>query len=198
MYVSSQWANIKNHADPFEGFRKTLLRDAGLFLIESYVRHLRDQGLSGNIVGDCLNAIRTPLSWAMKRNMVATPFSFSSIVRPKEAYRKRGILSTEEVKALIEQEVADTAKPRPRLKKGEKHLTPGAIDLRIKVGALLSHLTAMRTGEIRGLRWASIDWDRKTIMIELNFVEGDGEKAPKRDSSGLTVLADGLVEPLKV
>ncbi len=196
-YVTAQASNINTHAAPFEGFKHTHLYDAGLFLVESYIRHLRAKGISGNIVADCLNAIRTPLSWAMKRNLIAEPFSFSGIVKPKETYRTRGVLSRDEVAALIALEVADTVTPRPRLKKGEKHTTPGAVDLRVKVGILLAHLAAMRAGEIRGLKWASIDFENNRIQIERNFVEGDGEKAPKRDSSGGVPLAEPLREPLQ-
>jgi len=195
-YITAQASNIKTHAVPFEGFKNTHLYDAGLFLIESYIRHLRAAGISGNLVADCLNAIRTPLSWAMKRNLIAEPFSFSGIVKPKESYRTRGVLSRDEVGALIALKVADTVTPRPRLKKGEKHATPGAVDLRVKVGILLAHLAAMRAGEIRGLKWVSIDFENNRIQIERNFVEGDGEKAPKRDSSGGVPLAEPLREPL--
>ena len=195
-YIAAQASNIETHAVPFEGFKHTHLYDAGLFLIESYIRHLRAEGISGNLVADCLNAIRTPLSWAMKRNLIAEPFSFSGIVKPKETYRTRGVLSRDEVAALIALKVADTVTPRPRLKKGEKHATPGAVDLRVKVGILLAHLAAMRAGEIRGLKWASIDFENNRIQIERNFVEGDGEKAPKRDSSGDVPLAEPLREPL--
>ena len=55
----------------------------------------------------------------------------------------------------------------------------------------------MRAGEIRGLKWASIDFENNRIQIERNFVEGDGEKAPKRDSSGGVPLAEPLREPLQ-
>ncbi|PKL75094.1 MAG: hypothetical protein CVV27_17140 [Candidatus Melainabacteria bacterium HGW-Melainabacteria-1] len=196
-YIASQYANVKNHAESFEGFKKTALQDAGLFLIESYVKQLRKDGISGNVIGDCLNAIRTPLSWAMNRNLVAEKFSFKGIDRPKETHKERGVLSRDEVAAIIALDVVDTVTPRPRLRKGKKHTTPGAVDLRVKVGVLLAHLAAMRAGEIRGLKWASIDFENKRIQIERNYVEGDGEKAPKRDSSGGVPLAEPLLEPLK-
>ena len=196
-YIAAQYANVKTHAEPFEGFKTTALRDANLFLIETYIRHLRVQGISGNVVGDCLNAVRTPLSWAMKRGLVLEPFSFSCIIRPKETYRTRGMLTRDEISKIIALDVAETIKPRPRLKKGETHGTPGPIDLRIKVGTLLAHLGAMRAGEIRGLRWSAIDFEKNRIRIERNFVEGDGEKAPKRDSFGTVPLAEPIREPLQ-
>ncbi|KFO68265.1 hypothetical protein ER57_05340 [Smithella sp. SCADC] len=196
-YVAAQYANVKTHAEPFEGFKTTALRDANLFLIETYIRHLRAKGVSGNVVGDCLNAIRTPLSWAMKRGLVLEPFSFSGIIRPKETYRTRGMITREELARIIALDVADTIQPRPRLKKGETHETPGPVDLRIKVGVLLAHLGAMRAGEIRALRWAAIDFEQNRIHIEQNFVEGDGLKAPKRESYGIVPLAEPLREPLQ-
>ena len=197
LYIAAQYANVKTHAEPFEGFRKTTLQNAGLFLIESYVKQLHAESLSGNVIGDCLNAIRTPLSWAMNRNLVNEKFSFKGIDRPKETHKLRGVLSRDEVAAIIALDVADTVKPRPRLKKGEKHTTPGALDLRVKVGVLLAHLAAMRAGEIRGLKWASINFEKNQIQIERNFVDGDGEKDPKRDSFGCVPLAEPLREPLQ-
>lgn len=196
-YIKSQLSYVKRFANTYDEFKKTQLHEVNLFLVEKYIRHLRKIGLSGNLVGDCLNAIRTPLSWAMKRGLVDAPFNFSAIERPKETYRKRGILTRQEIIALSNLKVDETITPRPRLKKGEKHSLPGAIDLRIKAGALLSNLTALRAGEIRGLHWSSIDWENKTILIERNFVEGDGEKTPKRDSTGKIPLLNDIEETLK-
>ncbi len=196
-YVKSQLSYIKRYANTYDEFKKAQLHEANLFLIEKYTRYLRKIGLSGNLVGDCLNAIQTPLSWAMKRGLVDAVFNFSAIERPKETYRQRGILTRQEIIALANLKVEETITPRPRLKKGEKHSLPGAIDLRIKAGALLSNLTALRAGEIRGLHWSAIDWEKKKIHIERNFVEGDGEKAPKRNSTGEIPLLNDVEETLK-
>ncbi len=61
-----------------------------------------------------------------------------------EQFRKRDILSLDELQAMIALEVPDIMQPRPRLKDGQKNDSPAPIDLRIKVGILLGHLCAMR------------------------------------------------------
>lgn len=197
-YVSKQAARVGSYAKSFAEFKTTPLRSVSLLMVESFVRYLRKSSrVSGNIANDALDAIRTPLSWAMKRSLVDEPFSFGSIIRPKETYRKRGILTREELLDLINLDVAETVKPRPRLKKGEKHATPGPVDLRIKASVLLGHLCGLRAGEVRALKWRMIDFSHKRIEISENYVEGDGEKKPKAGSSGFVPLPDQLLSILK-
>lgn len=196
-YLSNQASNIRRFASIYPDFQATPLYAASLFQVESFIRSIRKHGVSGNVANDAIDAIRTPLSWAMKRGLVDSPFSFGSIIRPKETLRKRGILTRKELLALIDLNVEETITPRPRLKKGEKHKVPGPIDIRIKVGILLGHLCAMRAGEIRALLWKAIDIKLKRIKIIDNYVEGDGLKAPKRDSAGFVPLPDQLIPLFK-
>ncbi len=196
-YIGNQASNVKRFASKYDDFQTTPLYAASLFIVESFLRHIRKNGVPGSVANDALDAIRTPLSWAMKRGLVDSPFSFKSIVRPKEFRRKRGILTRGELFDLIDLKVENTIIPRPRLKKGEKHKFPGPIDIRIKVGALLGHLCAMRAGEIRALLWKAVNFKLKRIEINENYVEGDGRKAPKRDSAGFVPLPDQLIPLLK-
>jgi len=191
-YISAQASSVRRHASIYSEFQSTPLFAASLFQVESFLRTLRKHGVSGSVSNDAMDAIRTPLSWAMKRGLVDTPFSFGSIIRPKETRRKRGILTRDELFDLIDLRVEETIVPRPRLKKGEKHQSPGPIDLRIKAGVLLGHLCGMRAGEVRALCWKAIDFKLKRIEISENYVEGDGRKAPKRDSIGFVPLPDQL------
>ena len=196
-YVNNQASNTRRFACRYPDFLSTPLYATSLFQVEAFLRYIRKSGVSGNLANDALDAIRTPLSWAMKRGLVDSPFSFRSIVRPKEMLRKRGILTREELLALIDLNVEETIIPRPRLKKGEKHQTPGPVDIRIKVGALLGHLCGMRAGEIRALCWKSINLVTKRIEVSENFVEGDGQKAPKRGSVGSVPIPEQLISIIK-
>ncbi len=196
-YISNQASNTRRFACRYRDFQSTPLYAASLFQVEAFLRYIRKSGISGNLANDALDAIRTPLSWAMKRGLVDSPFSFGSIVRPKEVTRKRGILTRDELLALIDLNVEETITLRPRLKKGEKHQDPGPVDIRIKVGALLGHLCGMRAGEIRALRWKSINLNTKRIEVSDNFVEGDGQKAPKRGSIGSVPVPEQLIPILE-
>jgi integrase len=124
--------------------------------------------------------------------MIEEPFETSAIVKPKEHYQKRGILSREEVAKLVELPVLDIMKPRPRLKEGKKNEGPIPIDLRMKATVLLSEFAALRRGEIRALRWRNVDLDNKRIAVLENYVYLDGFKNPKQDSVGVIPIADEL------
>jgi integrase len=156
------------------------------------MHHLKREGVRPTVIVDALAAIRTPLSWAAKRNLLDEPFSMAAIVRPKEHHKKRGILSRAEVAKIISLPTVETVVPRPRLKDRKKNESPAPIDLRQKAVVLLSELAAMRRGEIRALRWKCVDFERKLISIEDNFVDSDGFKEPKRESYGLVPMAKAL------
>ncbi len=196
LYIKNQMANIRHYAMTYAPFKETILLDASLFLVESYLRHLRESGIKPGAANDALDAIRTPLSWAMKRGLLLHPFSFGSIIRPKEEHRKRDILSIDELQAIIALEVQDIMQPRPRLKNDRKNDGPAPIDLRVKVGILLGHLCAMRAGEIRGLCWRSVDFENRRIAITDNYVEIDGRKSPKADSFGFAPMPDPVYKAL--
>jgi integrase len=183
---------VKNHASTYPLFKKTALRDMTLYCMEQWMRHLKRTTKNNNLTVDALNAAKTPLSWAKKRNMIEEPFETSAIVKPKEYHQKRGILSREEVAKIAALPVVDVIKPRPRLKNGEKNEGPIPIDIRMKSVVLLSELAAMRRGEIRALRWRSVDFDNKRIAVIENYVYLDGLKEPKRESAGIVPMADEL------
>jgi integrase len=62
----------------------------------------------------------------------------------------------------------------------------------MKAVVLLSELAAMRRGEIRALRWRSVDLEAKLIDVVENFTDEDGIKKPKKDSVGTVPMTDEL------
>ncbi|HET6454322.1 MAG TPA: tyrosine-type recombinase/integrase [Armatimonadota bacterium] len=191
-YILTQGRYIAKHAAGYGLFKKTPLREASLYLIETWMHHLKRAGVKSNVLIKALAAIRTPLSWAAKRKLLDQPFSLTAIVRPKEHHEKRGILSRAEVARIVALPALENIVPRPRLKGGNKNESPAPIDLRQKAVVLLSELAAMRRGEIRALRWRCVDFDRKLISIEGNFIDSDGFKEPKRESFGVVPIAKKL------
>jgi integrase len=192
VYIRDQIRNVKNHASTYPLFRKTALRDITLYCMEQWMRHLRRELSNNNIIVDAMTATKTPLSWAKKRGMIGEPFEMSAIIKPKEQHYKRGILSRDEVIKILNLPALDMVKPRPRLKGGKKNEGPAQIDVRMKAVVLLSELAAMRRGEIRALRWKNVNFDNNRISIVENYVELDGIKAPKRESTGIIPMADEL------
>ena len=197
VYVRDQARNVKVYASAYPLFKKTPLRDITLYCIEHWVRHLKRSIQNNNLIDDALISARTPLSWAKKRNMIDSPFEMSAIVKPRKTHRKRGILSRAEVAKLVELPVMDMIRPRPRLKDGKKNEGTPPIDIRMKSIVLLSELAAMRRGEIRALRWGSVDFANRHIAVVENYVELDGFKKPKLDSAGIIPLPDDLATVLR-
>ena len=62
--------------------------------------------------------------------------------------------------------------------------------------------TAFRRGEILGLKWADIDFEKRTITVRNNVIFPDGcnnpvEKAPKDDSFGVVYLQSELLKRIR-
>jgi integrase len=192
VYIRDQARNVKQYALTYPLFKKTALRDITLYCMEQWMKHLKRTLKNNNLVIDALSATKTPISWAKKRHMIEEPFETSAIMKPKEQYQKRGILSRDEVLKLIELPVMDIVKPRPRLKDGKKNEGLIPIDIRMKAIVVLSDMAALRRGEIRALRWQNVDFENKRIAVVENYVYLDGLKKPKQNSVGIVPMADEL------
>jgi len=196
VYIRDQARYVKNHAATYPLFKKTALKEITLYCMEQWMRYLKRTVDNNNLIVDVLTAVKTPFSWAKKRNMIDEPFEMSAIVKPKETHRQRGILSRSEVAKIVELPAVDIIKPRPRLKDGKKNEGTPPIDIRMKAVVLLSELAAMRRGEIRALRWQNVDFENNRITILENYVELDGLKNPKQGSTGTIPMADDLATVL--
>jgi integrase len=191
-YIQNQARNVKNHVATYQLFKKTTLQDITLYCMEQWMRHMKRTVDNTNVIVAAFEAIRTPVSWAKKRNMIEEPFEMSAIVKPKAHYKKRGILSRTEVAAITNLPTLNKMTPRPRLKGGKKNEGTSPIDIRMKAVVLLSELAAMRRGEIRALRWKNVDFEAKCINIVENFTDEDGLKEPKKESLGIVPMSDDL------
>ena len=82
---------------------------------------------------------------------------------------------------------------RPRLKGGVKNPEEMAIlDVRQKAYVLMGPFCGFRRGEERGLKWKAVDLERGVIIVENNYVDKDGDKAPKKDSYGMLPIDPSL------
>jgi integrase len=209
-YVKIQRRYVERFITSSATFKKAKLRDVTLVLVERWVREIKAGGANGNLVNDALNCIRTPLSWAKKRNLLDEPLDFKAISHPKEKNNVRGVLTADEVRKLIDlpvqavwtpktgDEIARAdVKPRGRLKGGLKNDGPAPLDLRMKAAILLSELAGLRRGEIRGLRWQSVDFENRILHVEENVVPYDAPKGPKAGSAGTVPISDDLLYVLE-
>jgi hypothetical protein len=65
-YVQTQGRHIAKYVSGYAPFKKTLLKEASLYLTEQWMHNLKREGMSANVIVDAMNAVRTPLSWAGK------------------------------------------------------------------------------------------------------------------------------------
>jgi len=211
-YVETSRSYIRTTIKGFEQFRLTSLKDIHLSIIEAFIRKLRRAGKSRDVIKRNIDAIRTPLNWAQSRGLVDSPFDFKSIVLPERINHERGILTEDEIGKIValpyakpwneaKGKVRVSIEPRPRLKAKEEYKTPPILDIRQKAAVLLALFAGLRRGEIRGLRWGDIDLETKQIDVQHNFVRFDGDKAPKKDSTGVLPLApeiESILEDLQI
>jgi integrase len=207
-YVETSRNYVKTTIKNFEQFRVTILKEVHITEVEAFVRKLRRAGKSRDVVKRNIDALRTPINWAQSRGLVDSAFNFKAIVLPKKTSRERGILSEEEIRKIValpyasawnedKDKVQMSVRPRPRLKAKESHKGPPMLDMRQKAAILLALFAGLRRGEIRGLRWGDLDLETKQIDVLHNYVRFDGDKAPKKDSTGVLPLAPELEPVLK-
>jgi integrase len=157
-YVWSARGVIRLHIAPYPPFSSIRLDGLTAGTLRDFMLWLNGRGVSGSRINRVIQAIRIPLRYAASRDEVRyDPFTK---VRPAAEKRKeRGVLTREEVAALVGSPVKDA---------------------RRRLAVLLGTLCGMRLGEVRGLCWEDIEGG--VIRIRHNWQDMDGLKGPKLDS----------------
>lgn len=160
-YISMNHDTVRRHMKPFPGFRGLTLRDLKPGHLRDWTTWAAEQGFKPRTINVALQAMRIAVRYAIEREELARD-PFEKIKEAPEAPAEKGILTAQEVAAVI---AAPDADPRARL------------------AVLLGILCGMRRGEVRGLLWGDVDEAAGLIRITHNYIEGEGLKAPKWDSS---------------
>ena len=150
-----------------EGSRLRLSRvdRAALYRLQAWVA----QRTTPRYANRVLQAVRVPLAVAADRGQIAADpgFRFKGI---DERTERRGALTFDEVRLLI-------AWDGPR---------------REHAALLLGCLSGLRLGEIRALRWASVDLKNAIIRVTESYTDADGLAEPKANSRRLVMLHPAL------
>ncbi len=156
----------------FKGRRLSQIRPPHLNRLFDY---LQKDGMTARQTNLAMMAVGRALRWARSRGMLWLDPT-AGVEKAEEHPRERGALTLDEIGRIIALEQKD---------------------LRVKTGALLGALAGLRLGEIRGLEWGDIDFEKHEISVVHNYVDLDGAKGPKRGSSGLVLLVEPLARSLE-
>jgi len=160
-YIGGSHKNIEKFVMPFPDFKSITVGELTRAKVRAWKLWAAEKGLSGRKINIVLQAMRVPIRDAYRDEKIPSD-PFLNIGEASHNKKEKGILTPAEVSSLIKKE---TKNPR------------------WKLVVLLGCLCGLRRGEIRGLQWGDIG--DGVINIKHNFIDGDGLKAPKCNSSRL-------------
>ncbi len=173
-------------------FGKLRLSEIRTYHIQQYIQYLshekpREDGRKGHIGASTVirytTVFRSIMSLAYKMGYIDTDVSMSRRLEfPKAAPTEIEVYTLKEVEDLLE-----------ALK--DEHI-------RIRALIEVALFTGMRRGEIVGLKWSDIDFEKKRLSVKRSIYQTTGEKAkeklPKsRASIRSMIIPDKLIETLK-
>ncbi|HUX37858.1 MAG TPA: site-specific integrase [Rectinemataceae bacterium] len=157
-----------------EPLKTTRLSSLGVPQIEKILNAMAERGSSGRTQNAVIAALRVPVTHWARQHRAADPLEYLS--KSADTPRARGTLSLDEIRKII---AIDDESPR------------------VVAAVLLGALCGLRLGEARGLQWADIDRDAKTVHVQSNWVEGESAlKGPKCGSRRDVPLPDPVLEAL--
>lgn len=160
---------IREQLIPMYG--KIRIRDIRTYHIQQYIQYLcfekeREDGKEGHIAATTVKryttVFRSIMSLAYKMGYIENDVGMSKRLElPK--------IQTQEVEVFTLEEVADI------LKALEKE------PIRIKALIEVALFTGMRRGEIVGLKWSDINFERKRLSVKRSIYKPKGEKAREKE-----------------
>ncbi len=151
------------------------ISDISPLIIEKGIDVLDRKGVGPRSINIALQALKVPIGWHAKMNRIPNPLQY--VLKVKETPRECSALSPAEVSRLIH--VEDEA-------------------LRAKAAILLGALCGLRLGEIRGLQWSDVDFEKRIINVNHNVPTGSTEVTqPKWGSKRTVPLPTVLADILK-
>ena len=180
---------IEKHILPI--FGRMRLRDIKTYHVQDFIMKLnsmpRNDGKSGHIspqtVKRYTTVLRSMLTMAYKMYYMDDDVGLSRrLTFPKEHYQEVDVFTIEEAKAILA-----AAKTEP-------------INIRLLIELAL--FTGMRRGEIVGLKWSDINFDKQCLSVRRSIYKPKGEKSiekePKSHSSFRTIaIPNCLCETLE-
>ncbi len=163
---------LKKHAEGFLAGKK--MNDLTRKVLEDIALELASKGITGRVINQVIQAIRVPYRYFVQE--FELPDRCLHFGKIPEHPRARGILTLEEFRRVSAVRLSDP---------------------RIHAAIVLGGFCGLRMGEIRGLRWDSVDAKRRVIRIERNYVEvSEGEKLPKWQKTRSVPLPNQVLDAI--
>ena len=180
---------IEQHILPM--FGRMRLRDIKTYHVQDFIMKLNSMPrndckpghISPSTVKRYTSVLRSMLTMAYKMYYMDDDVGLSRrLTFPKERYQEVDVFTIEETKAILA-----AAKTEP-------------INIRLLIELAL--FTGMRRGEIVGLKWSDINFDKQCLSVKRSIYKPKGEKSiekePKSHSSFRTIaIPNQLCETLK-
>lgn len=165
--------------------------------VDAYITALRNEGKKERTIKGYVRNMATIFNYAIKvlRIIAVNPVAGSLYIDSSKRKLDMDILSESEFILLrdalkAEYEKYQTTHPNSK---------PKAPSM-LYIAFLLAYELGMREGEILGLRWSRIDFQKHTVYVDNQRVhtdEGDFDASPKsRSSIRLLVVSEGLIKIL--
>jgi len=161
--------NINRHIIPIIG--NVQLADLNVMHIERLIGQLRQKGLSESTIKKIYTLISSSLISATKKDIIPKNVAMLADNKPKVKRKQVSVWDTHEVKSFL-----DFTKE---------------FGTRYYITYHLALMTGMRQGEILGLRWQDIDFERNIITVRQSL-DHDGKDfgPPKTESSIRSITID--------
>ena len=158
-------------------FGRMRLRDIKTYHIQDFIMKLnsmpRRDGKPGHIAPQTVKryttVLRSMLTMAYKMYYMDDDVGLSRrLTFPKERYQEVDVFTIEEVKTIL-----TAAKTEP---------------INIKLLIELAFYTGLRRGEIVGLKWSDIDFEKQLLSVKRSIYKPKGKKATEKEPKSLSSI----------
>lgn len=179
--VSGYAYRLRQHVKPRFGALR--FSEVTSLPVQDWVNDLLAQGYSAHTVSGAYGSFAILLAFAVRRRWVKRSVLRDEPCRLPKKPKRAAVPSKADILTVLA--------AAERLEAGENLQTHLNRQATVNIGIFCG----LRPGEIYGLQWSDIDWDRGVINVRHNFTKKDGLKSPKTEA-GLREVT--LVEPVKV
>lgn len=161
-YIDMSHDDVRRHIRPcphLQGVTLEKLKAGDVLAWQLWA--IEKHGMAARRCNAVLQTMRVPVRDALRREIISKD-PFRQVLQLPVDSPEKSIIMPDTIRAII------------KLK--------GKVDPRFRALVLLACGCALRRGEIRGLKWESIDFEAGTLRVENNLVPGDPIKQPKYGS----------------